>query len=169
MLKPAILYEEELKKKYNSVAFEEKYKYYNSQSYFDFIGPLATDTFNYIQMVSVEEDDIIGFLTARIDRGDDAVSSISAINFYDVNTTFSRDFHNFLDQLFTKFNFRKISFGVVVGNPAEVMYDKYIKKYNGRIVGVKEDDVRLFDNKLYDYKMYEIFREDYLQRKEERK
>ena len=45
------------------------------------------------------------------------------------------------------------------------MYDKFISKYGGRIVGIKQKDTMLFDGKLYDTKMYEIFTEDYLKNK----
>ncbi len=163
MLKPAVLYEEQLKAVYSSIAFEEKYKFHNQSNYFDFDISLETNTWNKIQFVSVDQNDkIIGFLSASIDRGDEVVRSLLVINFCEINYVFSKDFYTFLDDLFTKFNFRKVKFSVVVGNPAEEMYDKYIKKYGGSVIGVAKKDVRLQDNKYYDCKLYEIFREDYL-------
>ena len=36
-----------------------------------------------------------------------------------------------------------------------------IKKYGGRIVGIKKKDVQLIDGKYYDLKLYEIFADDY--------
>ena len=57
---------------------------------------------------------------------------------------------------------RKLEFTVVVGNPIEKTYDKLIKKYGGNIVGVKHKNCKLIDNKYYDEKIYEIFREDYI-------
>jgi hypothetical protein len=44
----------------------------------------------------------------------------------------------------------------VVGNPAERMYDKFIEKYNGRVVGIKKNEVKLVDGKFYGLKLYEI-------------
>jgi RimJ/RimL family protein N-acetyltransferase len=70
--------------------------------------------------------------------------------------------YNFLVDLFDKFNFRKIEWTVVVGNDnAEKMYDRIINKYGGKIVGVKEKSTKLIDNKYYDIKYYEIFKDDF--------
>ena len=81
-------------------------------------------------MVSVDnQDNVIGFLRASIIRTSEKVSSLGIINFYDKNLTFSRDLYQFLKELFEKYNFRKIEFNVVIGNPIEKMYDKYIDKY----------------------------------------
>jgi hypothetical protein len=54
-----------------------------------------------------------------------------------------------------------MKFNVVIGSPNEKIYDRLIKLYNGRIVGVFKKDVRLMDNKLYDVKHYEIFKDDF--------
>ena len=67
-----------------------------------------------------------------------------------------------IDDIFKKFNFRKLSFGVYVGNPIEKSYDRLIRKYGGRIVGIKIEDTRLIDGKFYDFKMYEIFKNEYI-------
>ena len=64
---------------------------------------------------------------------------------------------------------RKMEFSVVVGNPIEETYDKMIAQYGGQITGVKHKHVRLLDGNYYDYKEYEIFREDYIKAKESRK
>ena len=52
--------------------------------------------------------------------------------------------------------FSKITFSVVVGNHIENAYDKFINKFNGRIVGIKEKECLLSDGNFYDLKMYEI-------------
>lgn len=55
----------------------------------------------------------------------------------------------------------KITFSVVIGNPTEKFYDKMINRYGGRVIGIFKKDTILPDNKLYDLKFYEIFKEDY--------
>ena len=67
-----------------------------------------------------------------------------------------------LIDIFEKYNFRKLSFYVVVGNPIEKSYDKMCERYGGRIVGVKRKNTRLIDGKYYDEKLYEILKEDYM-------
>lgn len=71
--------------------------------------------------------------------------------------------------IFEKFHFRKLSFSVVVGNPIEPQYDKLIKKYGGRIVGIQEAQTKLIDNKYYDVKLYEILEDQYYNAKALRK
>ncbi|PTY93121.1 hypothetical protein B5V90_03045 [Heyndrickxia sporothermodurans] len=64
--------------------------------------------------------------------------------------------------IFMKFHFRKLKFGVTIGNPAEKFYDKYLDKIGGRVVGIyKEEDI-LMDGNLYDFKAYEILDKDFL-------
>jgi hypothetical protein len=43
------------------------------------------------------------------------------------------------------------------------MYDKFIKKYNGRVVGISKESVRLTDGEFYDVKEYEILKDKYIQ------
>lgn len=162
MLKLAKLYESQLQQLFNNIVFDDKYKFYNATNYYNFNLELTNDTWSHIDYVSVDKDNRVrGFLSAKIDRCSEHVSSLRVINFYDLNYTFSKDFHQFLTELFTKHNYRKIAFTVIVGNPAEKMYDKYINKYGGRVVGTYKEDIRLYDGKYYDYKIYEIFKTEF--------
>jgi hypothetical protein len=163
MLKLAYTYQDKLNQVYNSIIFQDKYKYYNYDNYWGYTKEVSKDSWNDLEFVSVDKNDnVIGYLRAGISRSADKISTLGIMNFYDINVTFSKDLYQFLNELFIKFNFRKIEFTVVIGNPAEKMYDKYIEKYGGRIVGTRRQSTRLQDNKYYDVKEYEIFREDYL-------
>ncbi|MDE7445913.1 MAG: hypothetical protein K2N15_09485 [Lachnospiraceae bacterium] len=73
------------------------------------------------------------------------------------------DLEKALKDIFTKFNFNKLKFSVVIGNPIEKAYDKAIKRYGGKIIGIEKQETRLIDGKLYDVKRYEIMRSDYLE------
>jgi RimJ/RimL family protein N-acetyltransferase len=162
MLKLAKLYEKEIQTLFIKIAFDEKFKFYNATNYYTYGTELAQDSWSQLEFVSVDKDDnVIGFLRAKIDRCNDMISSLGVINFYDLNYTFSKDFHQFLTELFTKHNFRKVEFSVVIGNPAEKMYDKYITKYGGRVVGTFKEETKLYDGKYYDHKVYEIFKCDF--------
>ncbi|MCL1700775.1 hypothetical protein [Lysinibacillus sp. Bpr_S20] len=141
---------------------DEKYKYYFYSSYFRYDIDVPRDSWNHLQMVSVKGNEIVGLLGAYIDRETRNVTDLYAINFHDINYTFSKDFRSFLTDLFDKFYFNKISFKVIKGNEAEKMYDKYIEKYNGRVVGYRKNEVMLLDGKYYDDKIYEITRNEYL-------
>ena len=162
MLVPAIMYEEELKKKMRSIWFEDKYKYYIYNNYCSDI-QIDKDSWNKHQFVSIDSNgNIIGYIAYEVCRQTNACERMAAINFTDNIAIFGMDLGQALKDIFEKFKFRKLNFSVVVGNPIERSYDKLIQKYNGRIVGVYKKDALLIDGEYYDKKAYEIMREDYM-------
>lgn len=163
ILKLAYSYKDKLQTAYQNIVFQDKYKFFNYSTYWDYTLKLEESSWNSIEIVSVDnKDNIRGFLKAEISRTTEKVSSLVIINFYDVNVVFAKDLYQFLIDLFEKHNFRKIEFTVIIGNPIEKMYDKYIQKYGGNIVGIRKATTKLQDNNYYDKKLYEIFKEDYL-------
>jgi len=163
ILKLAYQYKDKLQTAYSNVVFQDKYKFYNYDNYWNYTLKLSENSWDDIVMVSVDnENNVRGYLGAGISRTSDKISSLGIMNFYEPNIIFSKDLYQFLKDLFEKYNFRKIEFSVVIGNPIEKMYDKYINKYNGNIIGIKKATTKLQDGKYYDVKHYEIFKEDYL-------
>lgn len=164
MLRIAYDYKDKLNSEYSKAVVKERNKYYIANSYFEYSIELNSNNWDCIQMVSVDKDDnVLGYFKASVDRGSMSITSVCAINFTEkVNMVFSKDLYGFLTDLFVKFCFFKISWMVLVGNPAESMYDKIVSKYNGRIVGVRKQDVLLYTGERCDAKLYEIFRDDFL-------
>ncbi|PYG88484.1 hypothetical protein LY28_01333 [Ruminiclostridium sufflavum DSM 19573] len=162
MLKLAFSYQEKLNHVWQSIAFKDKYQFYSGDIWWSYKVELDSSSWDNIQMVSVgNNDNILGYFGAHIDRQSNKVSSIGAINFGNVNVTFSKDFYQFLYELFTKHKFRKIEWYVIVGNPAEKLYDRIISKYGGRVVGIKKEATMMADGTLRDEKEYEIFKCDF--------
>jgi hypothetical protein len=94
------------------------------------------------------------------------IKTLRIMNFTNDNLmTFGKDLHQVVDDMFCKFHFNKLSFYVVIGNPIQKYYRKFIKKYGGRVVGYKEKDVKLIDNLLYDVELYEILADNYITNK----
>ena len=165
MLDVAINHIDELKKKFNSIWFQEKYKFYNYDMYFnDMI--VDDNTWNKHQFVSVNTDrEIIGYIAYQIDRQTLNVSKLAIINFTDNKIVFSRDLKQVLTDIFEKFNFQKLSFSVVVGNSIDKSYDKMVAKYGGRIIGTAINETKLYDNEYYHVKYYEILKDEYSKKK----
>ena len=138
---------------------EDQYKFVNISSYWysNFL-KLPDSEWDEIVRVSFAEDKVLGLFKATIDREINHVSSLMIVNFNlkKISFTFIKDLESFVRYLIEYKKFRKISFTVVIGNPAEKMYDKFIEKYNGRVVGIKKNEVKLLDGKFYDLKLYEI-------------
>ena len=160
MLEAAIKYKEQLEKLHYNTWFNDKYKYWVCDVYHDSI-TIDTNTWNKHQFVSVSNGEVIGYISYNIDRGDNSITSLSAINFSDNKITFGMDLGKALQDIFEKYRFRKISFSVIIGNPIEKSYDKMIKKYGGSIVGIRKKHVKLIDGLYYDQKLYEILESEY--------
>lgn len=163
MLDLALNHEEELKKKFRGIWFSEKYKFWTCANYYE-ERALKENTWDGHQFVSLDNNgDVIGYIGYEIDRVNDLVDGLSIINFTENKIIFGIDVGNALIDIFEKFHFRKINFCVVIGNPIEKTYDRMTEKYHGKVVGIQRKQVRLFDGKYYDMKMYEILLSDYLE------
>lgn len=162
MLDVANKYEDELKVLNMDTWYNDKYKFYHGSSWCN-VKEMADNNWEDRIFVSKNKDDeILGMIGYHINRADDYVDCLYIINYTDNKVTFGMDLYQVLDDMFTKYNFRKLNFTVIVGNPIEKSYDNLIHKFGGRIIGTYKENVKLMDNKYYDEKIYEIFREDYL-------
>ena len=164
MLDVAINHIEELKKKFNSIWFQEKYKFYNYDMWFNNV-EVDDNTWNRHQFVSLNNNgEIIGYIAYQVERQTHNASKLAIINFTDNKIVFGRDLKQVLVDIFEKFKFNKLSFSVVIGNPIEKSYDKMVKKYGGCVVGVAANETKLYDNEWYPVKYYEILRENYMRK-----
>lgn len=166
MLDVALKYKDELQNLFINTFHKDKYKFYHYNSYYSEL-QLKEDTWNAHEFVSVDKQgNVIGFINYEINRVATSVCGLGIINFSDNKFTFGKDVMQAIRDVFEKYNFRKISFCVVIGNPIEKTYDKLVAKYGGRIVGIEKEHTVLYDHKFYDVKRYEILREDYIKSKE---
>ena len=169
MLDLAFKYEEQIRMKMLDTWYDEKYMYYHCSPYHElYQTPSPSDgDWNNRPFVSLDQDgNLLGLITYTIDREYDFVSNFGAINFSDNKVIFGRDLITVIDDIFCKFNIRKIEFFVVKGNPVERSYDRLINKYGGKIIGIRTKHCKLMNGEYYDEKMYELFREDYIAAKE---
>lgn len=166
MLDVALKYKDELQCLFIDTFHKEKYKFYHYNSYYSEF-QLKEDTWNSHEFVSVDKDgNVIGFISYEINRVATSVCGLGIINFSDNKFTFGKDVIQAIKDIFEKYNFNKLSFCVVIGNPIEKTYDKLVAKYGGRIVGIEKEHTVLYDHKFYDVKRYEILRKDYIKTKE---
>lgn len=160
MLEPAIKYRDQLSILQYDTWFNDKYKYWNCEIYHQPI-QIEENTWNKNQFVSVHNGKVIGYISYNISRAEHCAYSLSIINFSDNKIAFGKDLGQALKDIFERYKFRKLNFTVVIGNPIEKSYDKMIKKYGGRIVGIYKEEVKLIDGEYYDKKAYEILASEY--------
>jgi len=163
MLKPSILYQDELKKKHFAFSQEIENQFLQHCSYADILED-QTSTWSTISYVSVDKNDkVIGYFSASVYNTAWFIQSLSVANSGSPrNATFSMDCREFLRYLFEVRNFNKIKFKASSGNPALAQYTRILKKYNGRVIGTSYKDVKGQDGKIYDTIEMEIHRDDYI-------
>jgi RimJ/RimL family protein N-acetyltransferase len=164
MLDYAKKYETELVRLYRDIAFNPFYNFQQYDSYrqtFEIPG----DTWNGHYFASLVKTKVIGYISYHIKRSEHYAHSFNIIHFGGKDAKdgiiFGKDVMTALRDIFERFGFIKLNFCVVIGNPIERTYDKLIKRYGGRIVGIFKNETRLIDGRLYDVKHYEILAEEY--------
>jgi hypothetical protein len=78
---------------------------------------------------------------------------------YDI--LFAKDMKKIFMMIFTYYKYNKLDFSVCVESPNEKIYDRFVLRYGGRIVGVKKRNFKLIDGTICDQKYYEILIEDF--------
>ena len=166
MLKPAQLYTAELKLKFWEIAYQDYFMFVND-GYTDDYKP-SDNTWSEHEFVSISKDNkLLGYIRYGINQRHQIANGFCAINFSD-SIVFARDLYQAIDDIFCKYKYNKLKYGVFVGNPVEKTYDKLTQKYGGRLIGISYKDAKLIDGNYYDHKSYELFREDYIKNRNEK-
>jgi hypothetical protein len=156
----ACKHEEELKKLFLETWHNEHYKFWTFGCHHDQYES-KKDTWNNNEFVSIDSSGkVIGYIAYEINRNTRNVDGLSALNFSENKVVFGRDLIRSMRDIFEKYNFRKIDFSVIKGNPIEKSYDRLVEKFGGRIIGVRAEHCRLIDGKYYDLKLYEVMNPD---------
>ena len=165
MIAPAQKYQDKLKEKFIDTWYDPKYKYYRASVYSQY-DELPVNTWSSHNFVSLDkENNILGYITYDVDRAACIAHNLCIISFTEGTITFGKDLMQIINDVFYKYDFSCLTFKVVVGNPIEKTYDKLVAKYGGSIVGTYKSYVRLDDNLLYDLKLYQILKTEFLKGK----
>jgi hypothetical protein len=168
MLEYAKKYESKLQELFFESSFDLFYKFEQFMAYRE-IFKVPDDTYNANHFVSTYQNNVIGLISYQIKRVENSIWGLQIIHFGGPKAPnlyiFGKDVFTAIRDVFEKYSFNKINFGVAVGNPIEKTYDKLVKWHGGRVVGIRKQHVKLLDGKLYDDKEYEILAADYFNRK----
>lgn len=113
-----------------------------------------------IQVVSKNEKNrIVGFIEAQIDRYNNFVENVFLIKFCENNSfLFVKDTIKFFSDLFIVHGFSKIVFQVIEKNPANHIFERFIKeKEVGRKVGVLKKHRKNISGDDFDVVIYEVY------------
>ena len=102
-----------------------------------------------------KEENLIGFLTYRIDWYSSCVSCFGLISFDKGNPIVGRDLLQEIKKLIYEYKIHRIEWRMIGGNPVERHYDKFCKKFNGT-KHILKDAIKDKFGKYRDDIIYEI-------------
>lgn len=163
MLKRAILFREQINREMSRVCDDPRCRFYTFR-YWDMNVTIDNDNWSRHQFASVDKNDnVMGYISSNVDQKAHFISQISMIRFMDNKyTAFALDIKNFFLLMFNDYKYRKACFTLLVGSPHEKMYDRFMEKYGGRVVGIFKEHTALPNGQICDEKSYEIFRQPFL-------
>lgn len=160
MLKPAILYENELINLFKKELYTKDFFHYTGYLY-SYELPEIKSIDHRVQFAIVDDNDeskVLGYLAYRIDSCADSVYNFGLYSFDKGNLKVINEVYEKLEELVK--DHRRIEWRVVGSNPAKRGYDNFCKKHNGYIShfhGVS----RNYENDGYvDEYLYEILNYD---------
>lgn len=130
MLKPAILYKEELEKKFAELLYTEDYFYYNGYAHCNDLPTIKPED-SYYQYAIIDKDKVVGYLTYYVNMWSDSAERFGMISFNKGNLTVTMDVYAIIKELIKKH--RRIEWRCIEGNPVNRIYKKIVEKYNGYI------------------------------------
>lgn len=163
MLKPAILYKEELEDKFKEVFYDLKYQYFTHGAMNNVPEiPDSNEKFHCFASVD-KKGNVLGYISYGVDWEAMTTCGFGAISFVPGGSVeYAYDLRKAIDNIFMKFNFNRIEWWAYSDNPAIRGYDSFIKRYGGRRAGFLKQNIKLLDGKLHDSIIYELLREDYI-------
>lgn len=161
MLYSAKVFEIALNEKVALAALDQRLVWWHGP-YEDLKIEIDNTAWNRLQLVSIDSNsEVCGYFNAHIQHPNHTINNVSCLNFEpNKKMLFAKDLIKFLKLLVYTKNFKKISWRVTIGNPAEDSYDKIAKKFHGRVVGIEKYDV-FINGKYYDSKLYEWINDYY--------
>lgn len=169
MIKPAILYKEELERKFKEIFYDLKFQYYTHGT-FNNIPEIPNNNEKFHCFASVDENDnVIGYISYGVDWETMTTCGFGAISFAPAgNVLFAYDLRKVIDDIFVKFNYNRVEWWAYEDNPAIRGYDAFIKRCGGRRAGYLRQNIKLMDGKIHNSIIYEILREDYMKNRGKR-
>ena len=165
MLKPALLYKEELEKK-DIATMDDLSKMWwhgNPYRYTLQIGENTDKNYGTYDYACVNnKNEVIGFFSYFIDWQVRMATSFCVVSYMNKpNIILVKDCINKITSLFNDNGMQKITWRSYADNPFIKSYRKFIKRHGGREVGIERRHGMLEDGKLHDSVIFEILKEDY--------
>lgn len=155
MLVPAMLYKDEIKKKFLEYIYTEDMIYYTG---YLVNCPPKIDEDNdgsYYQYAIVDNGKLIGYFSYRIDWYSSCADQFGLFSFDRNNRKIGLDVYRELRKIIYDYQIHRLEWRMIGDNPVEKHYDKFCEKYSGKKF-VLTDAVKDRFGKYHDDVIYEI-------------
>lgn len=156
MLRPAILYKEELEQAIKPFYYTEDMFYFNGCTEFSPINIVNnTDNGQYQFAVIDSKYKVIGYIGFYISKYHSCANRVGVFSFDRHSIVMGRDMYRLFNTLIEKLH--RVEFTVIEGNPAIKHYDKFFNKYKdiGRRIKMR-DVTKDFDGNYRSEYLYEF-------------
>lgn len=156
MLKPALLYKDELEEKFAEVMYNDDYFLYMGYAHGHELPKIEPQDNVYQWAIVNRQDKVIGWFAYRIDSHNDCVYHFGLYSFDRGNPIIGKDVFEKMEELVM--THRRIEWRVIGGNPVIRHYDKFCERFLGNKLTMHS--VTKDHNGVYrDEHLYEIMRE----------
>ena len=155
MLKPALLYKEQLQEELTKHNYTEDMIYYTGYLGHSLINIAENNDGDLYQYAIVENDKLIGYFTYHVNWYDSCASRFGLFAFDRNNRIIGVDVYKELKKLINDYHIHRIEWYMISGNPVERHYDNFCKKYNGKKL-VLTDALKDRCGKYHNSVIYEI-------------
>ena len=166
MLAPASQYQTQLSKLWAEKATDPDYLYWHVDIHYNPLADIRNTNYRKDEWVSVVDGEVVGYFCVLVDKNTRSANDMSIASFKK-SKQYGYDFVTFIKTLERKY--RYVRWAAVDGHPHEKHYLSILKRYNGRVVGVFKNKIKLLNGRLYDEKWYEINNENHASRLKETK
>ena len=161
MLKPALLYENQLREKEITSLYDIDNMYYHGWTGGELTN-IKTDNYDVHQFVSVDaSDNVIGYITYNVCHASLSVDRVGIVSFDKGNLIFIKDVYQAIHDIFYKYNLNRLEWFCFADNPAIRGYRKFINRVGGKQCGYKRQCTMLLDHKLHDLVEFEILKNEF--------
>lgn len=155
MLVPAIIYKDEICKRFLKYAYSEDMINYTGYLGYSMPTIAEENNGNLYQYAIVDNDRLIGYFTYQIDWYASCANCFGLFSFDRSNSIIGHDIYRELQKIINDYNIHRVEWRMVGGNPVEKHYDKFCKRYNGRKF-VLTDAIKDRSGEYHDDIIYEI-------------
>lgn len=157
MLVPAILFKDQIERKFNEQLYTQDFFYYAGYDGATYIPEIKREDFVFQYAIiddnKPSDQQLVGYLSYRFDALNDTINNFGLYSFDRGNYIIGRDIVKKMRELVQSHH--RVEWRMIGGNPVKRHYDRFCRRYGGNIVKLHEA-VRMPSGEYADEYIYEI-------------